>query len=199
MEPLHNTVESAIRDSLLVKARLLSNCMEEITEACTLMADTYQIGAKVILMGNGGSAADAQHLAAEMVGRFRLERCGLPAIALNCNSSSVTAIGNDYGYDQLFSRQLEAFGAPGDLLIALSTSGKSKNIIEALKLAEGMGIRVVSLVGKDPSIVTPYSDVVISVPSGRSDRIQEAHIMIGHIMCEYAELVYVCMLEGESK
>lgn len=199
MEPLRNTVETAIRDSLVVKARLLCNCIEEITQACTLMADAYQTGAKVILMGNGGSAADAQHLAAEMVGRFRLERCGLPAIALNCNSSSVTAIGNDYGYDQLFARQLEAFGTPGDLLIALSTSGKSKNIIEALRLAGGIGLRVVSLVGEDTSEVAPYSDVVISIPSNRSDRIQEAHIMIGHIMCEYAELVYVCMLEGESE
>jgi D-sedoheptulose 7-phosphate isomerase len=142
---------------------------------------------KFMFCGNGGSAADSQHLAAEMVGRFILERTPFPAMALSTNSSSITAIGNDYGYDLVFHRQIEAFGQQDDVLIALSTSGNSRNVCLAAKRAQEMGIKVIGLTGSKGGDLADFCDVVIKVPSDETCHIQEMHIAIGHYLCMKVE------------
>jgi D-sedoheptulose 7-phosphate isomerase len=152
-----------------------------------VMTKTFKNGGRVFFCGNGGSAADAQHLAAELSGRFYLERKALNAEALHVNSSFITAIGNDYGFDKIFSRQLEAKAAAGDLLIAISTSGNSANIIECVKTAKKMDLTVVGWSGSTKNILETHCDYMIRVPSADTPRIQEAHILLGHIICEQVE------------
>lgn len=148
----------------------------------------YKNKGKLLLCGNGGSAAQAQHLATELVGRFYLDRKALNAEALSVNTSSITSISNDYSFSQIFSRQIEAKGEPGDILIALSTSGKSKNIIEAIKTSNNLKIYTVALVGKiDESTLPKFTDLIVSVPSTIIPLIQEVHLFIGHLICEYVE------------
>lgn len=149
----------------------------------------YQRGGKLMLCGNGGSAADAQHLATELVSRFYKEREALPAMALNVNTSSLTAIANDYQYDKVFSRQVEAFGKEGDVLLGISTSGKAKNVIEAFKMGEKKGIRTILFTGdlEADSEIMNYANIVFRVPSKDTPRIQEMHILLGHILCEEIE------------
>ena len=148
----------------------------------------YKNKGKLLLCGNGGSAAQAQHLAAELVGRFYLDREALNAEALSVNTSSITSIANDYSFNQIFSRQIEAKGEPGDMLIVLSASGKSKNIIEAIKTSYNLKIYTVALVGQiDKSVLPKFTDLIISVPSTITPLIQEAHLFIGHLICEYVE------------
>ena len=149
--------------------------------------DTIKSGHKVIFCGNGGSAADSQHLATELMGKYKLDRKPLPALSLTCNSSSLTAIGNDYGHDFIFSRQLEAIGQKGDVLIGISTSGNSKNVIEAFKVAKEKGIKTVAFVGKNGGEIKKISDIVLDVPSDITNNIQELHIIAGHIICEIVE------------
>ena len=161
---------------------------DQIMKVAEKLIYIYKNKGKLLLCGNGGSAAQAQHLAAELVGRFFLDRKALNAEALSVNTSSITSIANDYNFNQVFSRQIEAKGESGDMLIVLSTSGKSKNIIEAIKTSYNLKIYTVALVGKiDESALPKITDLIISVPSTITPLIQEVHLFIGHLICEYVE------------
>ena len=162
---------------------VIDQLQSEVDKACQLVVDTIKNNNKVLLFGNGGSAADAQHIAAEFTGRFVKERKGLPAIALTTDTSALTAIGNDYGFDKVFSRQVEALAQKGDLLIGISTSGNSANVLEAYKSGKEIGCKVLSLSGRDGGKMKELSDLNIIIPSNVTARIQEMHILIGHILC----------------
>ncbi len=180
-----------IRDQLQasadLKLQVLGHHLEAIYNGAFMLVESLRAGGKILLCGNGGSAADAQHIAAELVGRFRLERAPLPAIALTTNASSLTAIANDYGYEGVFGRQVAAFGRAGDTLIAISTSGKSRNVIVAAEEARSLGIKVVGLMGESAGHLAPLCEVAVQVPSSDVARIQEVHITIGHIWCDIVE------------
>jgi len=155
-----------------------------IKEAGELCLNTLKQNKKILIAGNGGSAADAQHFSAELIGRFKKERISLPAIALTTDTSSLTAIGNDYGYEYVFSRQLEGLGNEGDVFIGISTSGNSHNIIEAIKKAKEKDIKVITLLGKDGGKMKDLGDINIIIPTSNTPRIQEMHIMVLHMICE---------------
>lgn len=182
-------VRNLIEASIATKQSLLKNTelVSTIAKVSELLADALRRGNKVLLFGNGGSAADAQHIAAELVGRFAFERRALPALALSVNSSCVTAIGNDYGFDRVFSRQLEALGRQGDVAVGISTSGKSPNVALALTVARKMGIHTAALTGRSGGILREAAEHCICVPSDETPRIQECHILIGHIISELVE------------
>jgi D-sedoheptulose 7-phosphate isomerase len=169
-------------------ATVIETMQEEIEKACTLVVQTLQNGGKILLCGNGGSAADAQHIAAELTGRYKSERHGLPGIALTTDTSALTAIANDYGYDEVFARQTQALGKSGDLLIGISTSGNSKNVINAIVAAKAIGIKTMSLVGRDGGEMAHLSDQALVVPDQDTPRIQEMHILIGHILCQSIDI-----------
>ena len=156
----------------------------DIKKACETAVATLKAGGKILLCGNGGSAADAQHIAAELTGRYKTERGALAGIALTTDTSALTAIGNDYGYEFVFSRQLEALGREGDLLIAISTSGNSDNVVKALELARKIGIKTIGLSGRTGGAMNELCELNLVVPSNDTPRIQEMHIMIGHIICQ---------------
>ena len=158
-----------------------------IAEMVTQLVETFTNGGKLLVMGNGGSAADAQHFVAEIVGRFKMERRGLPAIALSTDTSILTAIGNDYGFDRVFRRQIEALAASGDLVVGISTSGNSPNVQLALELAREKGCRTVGLLGKDGGTIKSVCDLALIVPSNDTPRVQEAHITIIHVVCDLLE------------
>ena len=164
-------------------AKKMQNLLPLINDAADICIKALKSGDKILLCGNGGSAADAQHIAAELSGRFKKERNALAGIALTTDTSALTAIGNDYGFEYVFSRQLEAIGSKGDVLIAISTSGNSKNVINAIKSAKKIGINVVTLSGKDGGEMKNLGDVNIVIPSNDTPRIQEMHIMTGHMIC----------------
>ena len=157
---------------------------EDLARASQIAVDTLKRGNKVLLCGNGGSAADAQHIAAELTGRYKSERRGLPGIALTTDTSALTAISNDYGYDRVFDRQVEALANKGDLLIGISTSGNSANIISALKLAKELGCSTIGFSGRDGGKMNEVCDVNLVVPSDNTPRIQEMHILFGHTICQ---------------
>ena len=163
---------------------LLLNDIECVAKLCVAL---YKTDKKTILAGNGGSAADAQHIAAELVGRYGFDRPSIPSLALTTDTSNLTAIGNDYGYDFVFSRQLEGMGQQGDIFIGISTSGNSKNIINAFKSAKQKDIITIALVGRDGGEMAKIADYAIVVPSDSTPRIQESHILIGHILCDIIE------------
>lgn len=156
----------------------------KIEEASKMVVETLKNGNKVLLCGNGGSASDAQHISAELVGRYKTERRGLPAIALTTDTSILTSIGNDYGFDRIFDRQVEALVQKGDLLIGISTSGDSLNVLSALLLAKEMGAKTLGLSGKGGGKLNYACDVNLVVPSDDTPRVQEMHILIGHILCQ---------------
>lgn len=162
----------------------LLNKIEEVSKLCV---EIYKNSKKTILAGNGGSAADAQHIAAELVGRYGFDRPSIPSLALTTDTSCLTAIGNDYGYDKVFSRQLEGMGQNGDIFIGISTSGNSKNIINAFEVAKQKGIKTVALVGRNGGEMAKMADIALIVPSESTPRIQESHILIGHIICDIIE------------
>ena len=164
-------------------AKKMQELLPLIEDAAKLCIDSLKSKGRVLICGNGGSAADAQHIAAELSGRFKKERNALAGIALSVDTSALTAISNDYGFDRVFSRQVEAYGRQGDILIGISTSGNSKNIIEAIKKAKEIGLKVVTLSGKDGGNIKNLGDVNIVVPSQDTPRIQEMHIMVGHMVC----------------
>jgi D-sedoheptulose 7-phosphate isomerase len=172
-------------DSIEVKRSILADdeLLGRITKAAEAVIKSYQQGGKVLLAGNGGSAADAQHLAAEFVGRFYFDRPGLPSIALSTDTSILTAIGNDYGYDKLFARQVQAQGKKGDVFIGISTSGNSPNIIAALEMCRAGGVFSIGFTGASGGKMKDLCDICINVPSSDTPRIQESHILIGHIIC----------------
>jgi len=162
--------------------------IETIGEVADSIVDSYRSGGKLLLCGNGGSAADAQHIAAELVARFQMERRALDAEAITVNSSSLTAIGNDYSFDQIFSRQVEAKGKKGDILIGITTSGNSKNVIKAMEQGNELGMVTIGLTGgKEGVKIAEVAKLCIAVPSTDTPRIQEVHILIGHILCGYIE------------
>jgi D-sedoheptulose 7-phosphate isomerase len=182
-------VSRSIQASIAVKQLLLRNAevVSIIAKVSERLVDTVRKGNKVLLFGNGGSAADAQHIAAEFVGRFAFDRPALPALALSVNTSCVTAIGNDYGFDLVFSRQIEALAHPGDLAIGISTSGNSLNVVNGLSAAQKIGLCTVALTGCTAGKLKDVVDYCICAPSNETPRIQECHILIGHIISELVE------------
>ncbi|MBQ2489249.1 MAG: SIS domain-containing protein [Bacteroidales bacterium] len=182
-------MRQAVAESIATKQRILedSALMRHLEEASELVAASLRQGGKIHFCGNGGSAADAQHLAAELSGRFYYDRPPLNAEALHCNTSYMTAVGNDYGYEWVFARLLRGTGHAGDVLVGLSTSGNSKNILKAYDVCKEMGIRIISLTGETGGKMKEYSDILLNVPSTDTPRIQESHIMLGHILCEWVE------------
>ena len=171
----------------LEAVRSLQKNIGLISRIAVQIIDIYESGKKVILFGNGGSAADAQHIAAELAGRFYLDRPSLPAIALTANTSSLTAIGNDYSFNEIFSKQLEGLGCKGDIAIGISTSGNSENVVDALKLARQKGLLTIGFTGQSGGKMKEVVDLCLYVPSDDTPRIQEAHITVGHIICEIVE------------
>ena len=186
-----NRIQESILQSIEVKNKILSDetLMRSIEEAVDVIVESLRNGGKIHFCGNGGSAADAQHLAAELSGRFYFDRPPLNAEALHCNTSYLTAVGNDYGYDHIFSRLLTASGKEGDVLVGISTSGNSRNIIEAYKVCKEKGIKIISLTGASGGLMKDFGGILLNVPSTDTPRIQESHIMIGHIICELVEKI----------
>jgi D-sedoheptulose 7-phosphate isomerase len=184
---MKNEISNIIKDSIAVKESILKNNIEDIVKIAESAIDCLKNGNKIIIFGNGGSAADSQHIAAELVGRFQKERRGLAAIALTTNTSILTAIGNDYSFDEVFSRQIEAIAKKGDLVIGISTSGNAKNVIAGITKAKEMGLKTVGLTGSDGGALAKTADTSLIVSSKVTARIQEAHITIGHIICELVE------------
>jgi phosphoheptose isomerase len=180
-------VTKQLRESSDLYTRLESECRGQIVKMARAAVDTLQAGGKILLCGNGGSASDAEHIAAEFVGRFRRDRTPLPAIALTANGADLTAIGNDFGFEHVFSRQVYALGEPGDLLICFSTSGQSRNVLEAAKAACNIGLKTVGLTGCNGQSLTSLCHVSVSVPSAVTAHIQECHISICHLMCEIVD------------
>ena len=184
-EQVRKSIEAsiAVKEQLLADAKLVAivSCVAEI------MIDAFRDGKKVLLFGNGGSAADAQHIAAEFVGRFAFDRAPLPALALSVNTSCVTAIGNDYGFDLVFSRQIEALAQRGDVAVGISTSGQSSNVLHAMATAKRMGLHTVGLTGSTGKKLASTVDHCICVPSNETPRIQECHILVGHIISGLVE------------
>lgn len=180
-------IENVINEHIDAVTLLKRNNIVEINNMAEICKQAILNGNKILLCGNGGSAADSQHIAAEFVGRFVKERKGLPSIALTTDTSILTAIGNDYGYDEIFRRQVEALGNFGDVLIGISTSGNSKNVIKAFEFAKDKGLKVLALTGRNDSKMSEIADVTVKVPAKVTARVQECHIMIGHIICEYID------------
>ncbi|HTB51592.1 MAG TPA: D-sedoheptulose 7-phosphate isomerase [Ferruginibacter sp.] len=182
-------IKEIIQSSIDVKAEILQNdtILKTVTECIDLITVAFKNGNKVLFCGNGGSAADAQHLAAEFSGRFYTDRDALPAEALHCNTSYITAVANDYSYDVIYSRIIKGIGKKGDVLIGLSTSGNSKNIINAFETAKEKGVITIGFTGSTGGKMKAVSDHLINVPSTDTPRIQESHILLGHIICQLVE------------
>lgn len=180
-------IHARTEESIAVKRALLETQAETIAQVGAAVVEALRQGKTLYLFGNGGSASDAQHIAAELVGRFTKERRALPAVALTTNTSTLTALGNDYEYAIVFARQLEAFGKPGDIVIGISTSGNSPNVLRGLQAAQTLGMVTVGLTGETGGQTRSITDHCICVPSRDTARIQESHIMIGHILCEIIE------------
>jgi len=186
---MHKTIINQINDSIEVKRSILSNdsMLKDIAKAASNIIDAYNNKKKTLLAGNGGSAGDAQHIAGEFVSRFNFNRPGLPSIALSTDSSIMTAVSNDYGFKQIFARQIQAQGSQGDVFIGISTSGNSENLIEALKACKEAGIYTIGLTGQTGGAMKELCDICLKVPSTDTPRIQESHILIGHIICGLVE------------
>ena len=171
--------------------QVITSSQEPLTRAAELMVQTLKEGHKILLCGNGGSAADAQHIAAELTGRYKTERRGLPAIALTTDTSALTAIANDFGYEKVFSRQVEALANSGDLLIGISTSGNSTNVLLALEQAKAIGCTTIGLTGNTGGKMNALCDINLIAPSNNTPRIQEMHILFGHILCQIVDASWV--------
>jgi len=194
ISPSERRVRAALEESVRVKQALLESCTAQIARAGDAAADALGGGNKALLFGNGGSASDALHIACEWVGRFVGERRALPAIALGANPAELSSIANDYGYEHVFARGVEAHGQAGDLAIALSTSGNSPNVIAGIEAARARGLFTVALTGKGGGQLAGLADIAIRVPSDETPRIQEAHIAIGHALCDVVDAT----LRGET-
>jgi D-sedoheptulose 7-phosphate isomerase len=183
-----NDLITQIRDSIATKQRFLDACVDEVERLCELAARVVRSGGKLMLCGNGGSSCDAAHAAGELIGWFEdKERDGIPAIALGHEVPSLTAIGNDAGFDQVFSRQVRALGRPGDLLIGISTSGGSRNVVAAMATARAMGIATAALCSERGGAVADLADVAVRVPSPSTPRVQESHLLVVHLLCGWLE------------
>ncbi len=181
------SARAQLAESARLKLWLAENLAERLAAAARLVAEALKGGNKVMFCGNGGSAADSQHLAAELVGRYRRNRPGLAALALTADTSALTAIGNDFGFEEVFSRQVEALGRPGDVLIAISTSGRSPNVLRAVEAARARGLKTIGLAGRDGGPLAALADVALVVPSADTARIQECHLTLGHVLCDLVE------------
>jgi len=184
---MNDTIRRAVAESLELKAAFFQAGEESIAAVAAVLGSALEQGNKVLLFGNGGSAADAQHIAAELVGRFQMERGPLAAIALTTDTSILTCIGNDYGFDQIFARQVRALGRRGDVALAISTSGNSPNVILAASAARDLGLVTVGLTGNGGGKLAPLVQYLLDVPHKSTARIQEVHSMIGHILCELVD------------
>ena len=180
-------IANRLEESARIKKTIAKSKIGEIERMAKFIIMAYKTGGKVVLFGNGGSAADAQHIAGELVGQFALKRQAFPAIALTTNTSILTAVANDYGYEMVFSRQVEALVNEEDIVIGISTSGNSPNVIEAIKTAKMKGAKTIGLTGGNGGKLAEVADLALIVPSDSTPRIQEAHITIGHIVCELVE------------
>ena len=187
---MHSIIESEFSEHLKTAQATLEYIAIPLEIATNLCIDTLKNGGKILIFGNGGSAADAQHIAAELVGRYKVERKGLPAIALTTDTSALTSIGNDYGYARVFDRQVEALANKGDLVIGISTGGSSGNVISALKLAKGMGCKTIGLSGRDGGEMNDVCNVNLVIPAEDTPRIQEMHIVIGHTICHLIDQAF---------
>lgn len=180
-------LQASLREHLETLQSLTTNCLPQIEQAGQLLCQTLSNGRKILICGNGGSAADAQHIAAELIGRYEKERQSWPAIALTTDTSALTALSNDFGFEEVFSRQVAGLATAGDLLIAISTSGKSANVLKAAKQARELGCLVIGLTGENAEPLASLCDICLAIPSRRTARVQEAHITIGHLWCEMVE------------
>lgn len=181
-------VLKSFKDSVKTKERFFTKKnVSLVVQSAELIAESFKSGGKLMIIGNGGSASDAQHIAAEFVNRFEIERPPLPALALTTDSSNLTSIGNDYSFDQVFSKQVRALGKENDILLAISTSGNSANVVKAAEAASSLGIKVLALTGKDGGKLAKKADVLLNVESKSTARIQETHITISHILCELVD------------
>ncbi|WP_419770222.1 MAG: D-sedoheptulose 7-phosphate isomerase [Candidatus Marinarcus sp.] len=181
---MKDVINSEFISHLETIQKVIQTMQGDLEQASLLAVQTLKAGNKILLCGNGGSAADAQHIAAELTGRYKSERRGLPAIALTTDTSALTAIGNDYGYDRVFDRQVESLAQKGDLLIGISTSGNSKNVLNAFKVAKSLGCKTLGLSGRDGGAMNDVCDINLVVPSNNTPRIQEMHILFGHTICQ---------------
>jgi D-sedoheptulose 7-phosphate isomerase len=187
MKPAHQLIDQFVSESLRVSSQFFRENNQRIAETAARIADTLRSGNKVLLFGNGGSAADAQHLAAEMVGRFGPDRSPLAAMSLCTDTSILTAVSNDYGYTSVFARQIEALGRPGDTAIGISTSGNSPSVLTGLEMARGKGLLTLAFTGETGGKMADHAEIVFRVPSRHTSRIQETHILLGHILCELVD------------
>jgi len=178
------TIKEEFSSHLETINKVIGSMEKDIEIASTIIVDALKNGNKILLCGNGGSAADAQHIAAELTGRYKTERRGLPGIALTTDTSALTAIGNDYGYDRVFDRQVESLANEGDVIIGISTSGNSKNVVSALKLGQEIGCKTIGLTGRNGGAMNDVCDINLVVPSDNTPRIQEMHILFGHTICQ---------------
>lgn len=184
---MRDKIKDKILESIQVKEELMRTCIGQTVQIVNCIINCLKRGGKAIFFGNGGSAADSQHLAAEFVGRFKKDRRALAAVALTTDTSILTSLANDYGYEVIFAKQIEALGNKGDVAIGISTSGKAKNVIMGIKRAKEMNLKTIALTGGDGGILAKQADMSLIVPSKITARIQEAHITVGHIICELAE------------
>lgn len=185
-------IKNIIQSSIDVKTKMLNDdqLMQTVNDCVNVIVNAFEKGNKVLFCGNGGSAADAQHLAAEFSGRFYTDRDALPAEALHCNTSYITAVANDYSYDVIYSRLVKGTGNEGDVLVGLSTSGNSKNIVKAFEVAKEKNMTTIAFTGASGGKLKKLADFLINVPSEDTPRIQESHIMLGHIICQFVEEIY---------
>ena len=184
---MDNIILKRFKESSEVKTRFLKENLPKLLDAIKLVSHAFESGNKVLFFGNGGSAADAQHLAAEFVNRYVMDRPPLPAIALTTDTSILTSVSNDLAFDEIFSKQLRALGKEGDVAVGISTSGNSPNIIKAFEVAKEMGMKRVALTGNNGGAISKMADLSLVVPSTSTPRIQETHILVGHLLCEMVE------------
>jgi D-sedoheptulose 7-phosphate isomerase len=189
---MNSKIQDIISESLAVKGEVLKDArlLGLVGDLVNLITDRFRQGKHLYFCGNGGSAADAQHLAAEFSGRFYINRDALPSEALHCNTSYLTAVANDFSYDLIYSRLIKGIGKPGDILVGLSTSGNSANIVKAFETAREKGITTIGMTGEGGGKMAPFSDYLICIPSKNTPRIQEAHMLLGHIICQLVEEQY---------
>jgi D-sedoheptulose 7-phosphate isomerase len=184
---VNNLLSNSLQEHLDTIQKLLQSSLPKIEESGRMICDALTRGNKILICGNGGSAADAQHIAAELVGYYENQRRSWPAIALTTDTSALTAVSNDLGFENVFARQVAGLAQAGDVLIAITTSGKSKNVLRAVEQAKERGCQTIALVGASAEILAPLCDIVVAVPASRTSRIQEAHITIGHLWCEIVD------------
>jgi len=189
-------IQNELKESSRVMQDMINHTLDVIIDASDSIIETFRNGGKILLCGNGGSAADCQHIAAELVCRFKLERKGMPAIALTTDSSIMTAVSNDRDYEEIFRRQVEALGSSGDILIGISTSGRSRNVLLAMEQAKSLGMRTIAFTGSEPGKMAETADIVVSIPSTDVPKIQEGHIVAAHILCGLVEKI---LFENEDK